>query len=186
MAMSQLVILDRDGVINQDSDDYIKSPAEWILIPGSIEAIARLNHAGFRVAIATNQSGLARGLLTITALNAIHQRLREQLELYGGRIELIAFCPHGPEENCSCRKPRPGLLLEIAARLGVDLNGVPYIGDSLSDIQAALAAGAQPWLVRSGKGERTLQALPEDMLRHLPVYPDLATAVNALIAGLGH
>jgi D-glycero-D-manno-heptose 1,7-bisphosphate phosphatase len=182
---NRLVILDRDGVINQDSDDYIKSPAEWVPIPGSIEAIARLSHAGFRVAVASNQSGLARGLFTPATLNAIHQRLRERVEAQGGRIEMIAFCRHGPDDGCDCRKPRPGLLLEIADRFGIDLAGVPFIGDSLGDIQAARAVGAQPWLVRSGKGERTLAHLREqgadDTLRDLPIYPDLNAAANALI-----
>lgn len=177
----RLVILDRDGVINQDSDDYIKSPEEWVPIPGSIEAIARLTHAGFRVAVATNQSGLARGLFTIETLNAIHRRLRDRVEFHGGRIEMIAFCPHGPEDDCPCRKPRPGLLLAIARRFGTDLAGVPYIGDSASDLQAARAAGAQPWLVRSGKGERTLKALSPDEREGIVIHPDLAAAVGALI-----
>lgn len=185
----RLVILDRDGVINHDSDDYIKSPDEWIPIPGSLEAIARLSHAGFRVTVATNQSGLARGLFTITTLNAIHQRLREQVEAEGGRIEMIAFCPHGPDDGCDCRKPRPGLLLEIAARFNVSLADVPFIGDSLRDIQAARAVGAQPWLVCSGKGESTLERLrrqgTDDALRQLPIYPDLNAAATALIDTLG-
>ena len=185
----RLVILDRDGVINQDSDDYIKSLDEWLPIPGSIEAIARLSHAGFRVAVATNQSGLARGLFKLEMLNAIHQRLRERVEAEGGRIELIAFCPHGPDDGCDCRKPRPGLLLEIAARFDVELASVPFIGDSLGDIQAARAAGARPWLVRSGKGERTLERLREQGMdnesRDIPIYPDLNTAATALIDTLG-
>jgi len=125
---AQLLILDRDGVINQDSDDYIKSPDEWVPIPGSLEAIARLSHAGFRIAVATNQSGLARGLFGLETLNAIHRRLRDRVESEGGRIEMIAFCPHGPNDGCNCRKPRPGLLLEFAARFDVDLSAVPFIG----------------------------------------------------------
>ena len=185
----RLVILDRDGVINQDSDDYIKSLDEWVPIPGSIEAIARLSRAGFRVAVATNQSGLARGLFELETLNAIHQRLRERVEAEGGRIEMIAFCPHGPDDSCDCRKPRPGLLLEIAARFDVDLTDVPFIGDSLGDIRAARAAGAQPWLVRSGKGERTLERLHEqdtdEAPSDIPIYPDLNAAATALIDTLG-
>ncbi|BCU08064.1 D-glycero-beta-D-manno-heptose 1,7-bisphosphate 7-phosphatase [Allochromatium tepidum] len=181
----RLVILDRDGVINQDSDDYIKSPDEWVPIPGSLEAIARLSHAGFRVAVASNQSGLARGLFGLDTLNAIHQRLHERVGALGGHIEMIAFCPHGPDDGCACRKPQPGLLLEIAERFGTVLDGVPFIGDSLDDIRAARAAGAQPWLVRSGKGERTLEQLrlqgAEDTVIDIPIYPDLNAAATALI-----
>ncbi|QGU33284.1 D-glycero-beta-D-manno-heptose 1,7-bisphosphate 7-phosphatase [Thermochromatium tepidum] len=182
---AQLLILDRDGVINQDSDDYIKSPDEWVPIPGSLEAIARLSHAGFRIAVATNQSGLARGLFGLETLNAIHRRLRDRVESEGGRIEMIAFCPHGPNDGCNCRKPRPGLLLEIAARFDVDLSAVPFIGDSLGDIQAARAAGARPWLVRTGKGEHTLECLHEQgqdaALCDILIYPDLNAAASALI-----
>lgn len=185
----RLVILDRDGVINQDSDDYIKSLDEWVPIPGSLEAIARLSHAGFRVAVASNQSGLARGLFGLDTLNAIHQRLSERVSALGGRIEMIAFCPHGPDDGCDCRKPRPGLLLEIAARFDVELVDVPFIGDSLGDIQAACTAGALPWLVRSGKGERTLARLrkqgADDTLYDLPIYPDLNAAATALIDNSG-
>ena len=181
----QLVILDRDGVINHDSDAYIKSLDEWKPIPGSIDAIARLSHAGFRIAIASNQSGLARGLFNLAELNAIHQRLRELVSASGGRIELIAFCPHGPDEGCECRKPRTALLHEISGRLGIRLDNVPFIGDSLSDIRAARAVGASPWLVRSGKGEHTLAAIREHSqdadLRGVPVYPDLDAAATALI-----
>ena len=184
-----LVILDRDGVINQDSDDYIKSLDEWRPIPGSIEAIARLSQAGYQVAIASNQSGVARGFLTLAALNAMHQRLRDLVAARGGRIEMIAFCPHGPDEGCLCRKPNPGLLLEIADRLGVDLTGVPFIGDSLSDIQTARAVGATPWLVRSGKGERTLASIAERQLEAdllgVPIHTDLDAAVTALIDNPG-
>jgi D-glycero-D-manno-heptose 1,7-bisphosphate phosphatase len=185
----RLVILDRDGVINQDSDDYIKSLDDWVPIPGSLEAIARLSHSGFRVAVATNQSGLARGLFRLDTLNAIHQRLCERVSALGGRIEMIAFCPHGPDDGCDCRKPRPGLLLEIAERFGVELANVPFIGDSFGDIQAARAAGAQPWLVRSGKGERTLDCLraqgANDELRNIPTHPDLNAAASALIDNPG-
>ncbi|MGQ9659976.1 MAG: D-glycero-beta-D-manno-heptose 1,7-bisphosphate 7-phosphatase [Thermochromatium sp.] len=185
----RLVILDRDGVINQDSDDYIKSPDEWIPIPGSLEAIARLSHVGFRVAVATNQSGLARGLFHPETLNAIHRRLRERVEAEGGRIEMIAFCPHAPDDGCTCRKPSPALLFEIAERFGVELANVPFIGDALSDIQAARAAGARPWLVLTGKGERTLERLREQGRDHescdIQIYPDLNAAATALIDTLG-
>lgn len=185
----RLVILDRDGVINQDSDAYVKSLDEWLPIQGSIEAIVRLSHAGYRVAIATNQSGLARGLFGFAALNAMHQRLWELVGTPGGRIEVIAFCPHGPEDGCRCRKPRTGLLEEIAYRLGANLEGVPFIGDSITDIRAARAVGAQPWLVRSGKGERTLARIgdrrPDSELLGVPVYSDLDAAATALINNQG-
>ena len=135
----KLIILDRDGVINEDSDDYIKSTDEFIPLPDSLEAIARLNHAGYTVMVATNQSGIARGLFSIDTLNAIHSKLRRELSTYGGRVDGIFFCPHGPDDHCDCRKPAPGLLYEIAERTGRSLEGVPAVGDSLRDIQAAQA-----------------------------------------------
>jgi D-glycero-D-manno-heptose 1,7-bisphosphate phosphatase len=176
----QLVILDRDGVINQDSDAHVKSPAEWRPIPGSLEAIARLNRSGWRVVVATNQSGVGRGLFDIETLNAIHERMRSQLAEIGGTIDAIFFCPHRPQDRCECRKPKPGLLQDIAARLRISLAGVPAIGDSRRDVEAALAAGARPILVRTGKGERTLaeHGNPEDV----PVFDDLAAAAEALLA----
>lgn len=175
-----LVILDRDGVINEDSDAYIKSPAEWVPIPGSLEAIARLNHAGYRVVVATNQSGVARGLFGMAELNAIHQKLHALLARLGGQLDGIYFCPHGPDDDCPCRKPRPGLLREIAARHGLDLGGVPAIGDSLRDVEAARAVGASPILVRTGKGLLAERQLPPDW--GVPVFDDLAQAVQALVA----
>ncbi len=181
----RLLILDRDGVINADSDAYIKTVAEWQPIPGSIEAIARLSHAGYRIAIASNQSGLARGFFTLSQLNAMHQRLRDLVAGQGGRIAFIAFCPHAPTAHCRCRKPRIGLLEDIAERLGSDLDGIPFVGDSISDIRAARAAGMQPYLVRTGKGERTLASIDTDnqesALRDVPVLKDLAAVANALL-----
>lgn len=178
-----LIILDRDGVINQDSDAFIKSPQEFIPLPGSLEAIARLNAAGYRVAVATNQSGIARGLFDLDALNAMHKKLKTLLAAVGGRIDALAFCPHGPDAGCDCRKPKPGLLRQIAAELDVELNGVPVIGDSLRDLQSAQAVGATPMLVRTGKGERSLvQLAGEPTLRGVPVFADLAAAVDALLA----
>ncbi len=179
----KLIILDRDGVINEDSDDYIKSPEEFIPLPGSLEAIARLNHAGFRVLVATNQSGIARGLFDLDTLHRIHEKLRRQLAALGGEIEAILFCPHGPDDNCTCRKPKPGLLRDIADRLQVSLEEVPAVGDSLRDLQAAQAVGARPLLVRTGKGERTLAQ--GEGLEGVPVYADLASAVEALLAESG-
>ena len=154
----KLVILDRDGTINQDSDQYIKSPAEWKPIPGSLEGIARLTQGGWRIAVATNQSGLSRGLFDMSTLNAIHAEMHRAVGQAGGRIDAIFFCPHAADSNCECRKPKPGLLREIASRFGVELDGVPMIGDSLRDVTAAAAAGAQPWLVLTGNGKKTRDA----------------------------
>jgi D-glycero-D-manno-heptose 1,7-bisphosphate phosphatase len=154
----KLVILDRDGTINHDSDQYIKSPAEWKPIKGSLEAIARLTQAGWRVVVATNQSGLGRGLFDMAALNAIHDTMHRAVHQAGGRIDAIFFCPHAGDSNCDCRKPKPGMLLEIARRMNVELDGVPMVGDSLRDLQAAAAAGAKPVLVLTGKGKKTRDA----------------------------
>ena len=154
----KLVILDRDGTINQDSAQYIKSPAEWKPIPGSLEGIARLTQGGWRIAVATNQSGLSRGLFDMSTLNAIHAEMHRAVGQAGGRIDAIFFCPHAADSNCECRKPKPGLLREIASRFGVELEGVPMIGDSLRDVTAAAAAGAQPWLVLTGNGKKTRDA----------------------------
>jgi D-glycero-D-manno-heptose 1,7-bisphosphate phosphatase len=176
----KLAILDRDGVINFDSEQYIKSPAEWRPIPGSIEAIARLNQNGYRVAVATNQSGIGRGLFDMATLNAINDKMMEMVFRAGGRIDALFFCPHTAAEECSCRKPRTGMLEEIAARFHTDLKGVPAIGDSLKDLQAAEAVGAQPILVLTGKGEMTREegGLPKKTL----VFDDLAEASRHLIA----
>lgn len=179
----RLIILDRDGVINEDSDAYIKSPDEWIPIPGSLEAIARLNRAEYRVVVATNQSGVARGLFTLDTLNRIHDKMHRALAEMGASIDAIFYCPHGPEERCACRKPKPGLFHDIERRLGISLRGVPAIGDSLRDLQAAAAVDAWPILVRTGKGSRTLDKL--DVTEDLPVFDDLAAAVDALLAAEG-
>lgn len=176
----KLVILDRDGVINYDSDDYIKSPDEWIPIPGSLEAIARLTREDYRVVIASNQSGIARGLFDMDTLNLIHSKMLKALRDKGGSIEGIFFCPHGPEEGCRCRKPRPGLFEEIAERFKINLFGVHAVGDSERDIIAARDVMAQPVLVRSGKGEHTLKS--SEQLQGVPVYPDLAAFSEALLS----
>jgi len=151
----KLAILDRDGVINHDSADFIKTPDEWEALPGSLPAIARLTHAGWRVVVASNQSGLTRGLFTLHTLNAIHAKMRQQLAALGGQIDAIFLCPHGPNDGCSCRKPKPGMLLEILHRFDADPAQVPVVGDSLRDLQAAYAAGCQPWLVLTGNGAHT-------------------------------
>jgi D-glycero-D-manno-heptose 1,7-bisphosphate phosphatase len=178
---AKLIILDRDGVINHDSEQYIKSPDEWRPIAGSLEAIARLNHAGFRVVVATNQSGLGRGLYDTATMIAINDRMHKALAQAGGRIDAVFFCPHTAESDCDCRKPKAGMLTEIGRRFGVDLTGVPSIGDSLRDLQAAEAVGAQPILVLTGKGERTLREgkFPKNTI----IFPDLAFAVTALLGG---
>lgn len=176
-----LVILDRDGVINYDSDTYIKSPEEWVPIPGSLDAIGRLTKAGYRVVVATNQSGLARNLFDIGTLNRIHAKMLEQVVAIGGSIEAVFFCPHGPADRCTCRKPRTGLFQDISQRLGVSLNGVPVIGDALRDIQAARAVDARPILVRTGKGETTLED-GGPWLEDVSVFDDLESAVQFLLA----
>jgi D-glycero-D-manno-heptose 1,7-bisphosphate phosphatase len=175
----KLAILDRDGVINQDSDSYVKGPDEWRPIPGSLEAIARLNHAGYHVVLATNQSGVGRGLFEVSTLNAIHDKMHRSLAQIGGRIDAIFFCPHAQDANCTCRKPKAGLLEEIARRFNMELGGVPVIGDSLRDLQAAATVGAAPILVLTGKGVRTQSAggLPAGT----EVYADLAEAVRSIV-----
>lgn len=175
----KLVILDRDGVINHDSDQYIKSPEEWLPIPGSLEAVARLTKAGYRVVVATNQSGVGRGLFEMDTLNAIHEKMTRAAVQAGGRIDSIFFCPHTNADKCDCRKPKPGMLLAIAARYNTELVGVPAIGDSLRDLLAATAVGARPMLVLTGKGQKTRH--DPDLPAGTPVYPDLAAAVAALV-----
>ena len=177
----KLIVLDRDGVINYEREQFIKSPDEWRPIPGSLEAIARLNHAGFRVVVATNQSGLGRRLLDTATLISIHEKLHKALAQVGGRIDAVFFCPHTADANCDCRKPKAGMLVDIGQRFGVELTGVPCVGDSLRDLQAAKACGAQPILVLTGKGEKTLRDgnFPENTI----IFPDLAFAATALLAG---
>lgn len=175
----QLIILDRDGVINFDSDQFIKNPGEWKPISGSLEAIARLNQAGYRVVVATNQSGVGRGLFDMPMLNAIHDKMHKACAMVGAHIEAVFFCPHTAENNCDCRKPKPGMLEEIAARYNVSLSGVPVVGDSLRDLQPAAAMGAKPYLVLTGKGVKTKAAdsLPEGT----QVHENLAAVVASLV-----
>lgn len=176
----KLVILDRDGVINHDSDQYIKSPEEWKPIPGSLAAIAKLNQTGYRVVVATNQSGVGRGLFEMDTLNAIHDKMNKALAQAGGRIDAIFFCPHTTADHCDCRKPRAGMYREIAARFNVDLAGVPAVGDSLRDLQAAVEVGAQPMLVLTGKGKKT--RVDPELPGGTPIFADLAAAVKSLTA----
>ena len=176
----KLVVLDRDGVINFDSVHFIKSTNEWIPIPGSLEAIALLNQNGYRIAVATNQSGISRGLFDMVTLNAIHDKMHKALVQLGGRVDAMFYCPHSADNNCACRKPKPGMMEEIGRRFGMDMKGVPIVGDALRDLQAGAALGMQPMLVRTGKGEETLAAggLPEGTL----IFADLAAAVQHIIS----
>lgn len=172
------VILDRDGVINEDSDDYIKSPEEWHPIPAALDAIALLSKHGFRVVVLTNQSGIARRLYSPAMLESIHDKMRAAVAEAGGEIFDIFYCPHGPEDSCECRKPKPGLFHAFADKYGVALAGVPAVGDSLRDIEAALAAGAAPMLVETGKGLRTLDRHPD---LDVPTFPDLYAAAQNIV-----
>jgi D-glycero-D-manno-heptose 1,7-bisphosphate phosphatase len=174
-----LIILDRDGVINEDSDDYIKSPDEWVPIPGSLEAIARLTQNGYQVVIVTNQSGIGRKLFTIETLNAIHMKMNTHLAQYGGVIDAIFFCPHLPRDNCSCRKPKPGLYNDVSERLRTPLNKVYCVGDKMTDIKAIQSAGGKPVLVCTGKGQEEIDQglVPEGIL----VYDDLGSFVNEIV-----
>lgn len=176
----KLFILDRDGVINQDSDQFIKSPEEWKPLPGSLEAIARLTQAGYRVVVATNQSGIARGLFDMPTLNAIHEKMHKAVALAGGKIDAVFFCPHAAADDCHCRKPKSGMVEEIAARYNTDLTGVPAVGDSLRDLESAARVGAQAMLVLTGKGLKTQAngGLPAGT----QIYPDLDAAVTAWLA----
>lgn len=175
----KLVILDRDGVINEDRDDFVKTTAEWVPIADSLEAIANLTQAGWRVVVATNQSGIGRGLFDMAALNAMHEKMHRLVNQAGGRIDAVVFCPHTKDDRCKCRKPEPGMVLEVADRFNVRPEDLPMIGDSLRDLQAIAAAGGQPILVRTGKGMKTLAAgdLPENTL----VFDNLYDAAEFLI-----
>lgn len=182
-----LVILDRDGVINHDSDDYIKSPDEWQPLPGSLEAIARLCRADYTVVVATNQAGVGRGLFSLEMLTRIHRKMASSIRDKGGRLDSIFFCPHSPADQCGCRKPKPGMLLEISDRLNIGLSGVPVVGDSLRDLEAAAAAGAMPVMVKTGRGRLTQEKLSQGELSHTlgqtPVYADLAAFTDAVLDG---
>ena len=172
-ANKKLVVLDRDGVINVDSDAFIKSPDEWVAIPGSLEAIARLNQAGYRVAIASNQSGIGRGLFDMAALNAMHEKMNRSAAAVGGRIDAVFFCPHTQEDECECRKPKPGMLQQIVERFEIDPDETPMVGDSLRDLQAGAALGFALHLVLTGKGRKTLAA--GNLPPNTKVHDDLRT-----------
>jgi D-glycero-D-manno-heptose 1,7-bisphosphate phosphatase len=181
------IILDRDGVINQDSDDFIKSVDEWVAIPGSLEALALLHRHDYRVVVVTNQSGVARGLFSLATLNEIHRHMLAETRKNGGLIEAIFFCPHGPDDGCACRKPATGMIKDVASRLKIEMSGVPAVGDSMRDLQAARDAGALPVLVKTGKGKVTTRMLKK---KDSPVpvddvisFKDLASFTDALLAG---
>lgn len=174
-----LIILDRDGVINKDSDDYIKSPSEWEPIPGSLAAISKLNQNGYRVVVVTNQSGIGRKLFTIEDLNAIHLKMNTYLSQYGGVIDAIFFCPHIPRDNCNCRKPKPGLYNDVSERLRMSLSKVFCIGDKMTDIRAIQSAGGKPVLVRTGKGQSEIDQ--ELVPAGIPIYDNLAAFVDELV-----
>lgn len=176
----KLIILDRDGVINHDSDQFIKSPDEWKPIPGSLDAIARLTQLGYHIVVATNQSGVGRGLFDMDTLNAIHDKMVKAVIHAGGRLDAVFFCPHTNMDSCTCRKPKPGMYEDIAARFNTDLKGVPVVGDSLRDLEAAVAVGAQPILVTTGKGKKTQKdpALPPGTL----IFENLAAVAESITA----
>ena len=179
----KLVILDRDGTINSDSDDFVKTPDEWLPLPGALDAIARLNHAGWHVVIASNQSGLGRGLFDIESLNAIHAKMHKLLAMQGGRIDAVFYCPHTAEENCHCRKPEPGLFEQIGARFGIPLKSVPAVGDSMRDVLAGATAGCEPHLVLTGKSEkyRGLE-VPAGLPPGTQVHQDLAAFADFILS----
>lgn len=173
----KLIILDRDGVINEDSEEYIKSPEEWIPIAGSLAAIAKLNQAGYKVVVATNQSGIARGYFTGQTLQKIHQKMRDELAKAGGHLDDIVYCPHHPDDNCLCRKPEPGMLKKILQKFNVSAKEVLYIGDSLKDILVAKRIGCDAFFVKTGKGERILKQYADE-LKDILIFDGLAAAAG--------
>jgi D-glycero-D-manno-heptose 1,7-bisphosphate phosphatase len=183
MHTMKLVILDRDGTINEDSNEYVKSEAEWVPLPGALEAIAKLNHAGWHVVVASNQSGLGRGLFDVAALNAMHAKMHKLLATAGGRIEAVFYCPHAPDQACNCRKPLPGLFEQIGERYGISLKGVPVVGDSARDIVAGSSVGCEPHLVLTGKAEALRgQPLPDSFPPGTIAHENLAAFADYLVA----
>lgn len=174
----KLIILGRDGVLNEFRDDHVKSPQEWVALPGTEEAVSRLNHAGWHAVVATNQAGIGRGMIDMASVNAVHVHMNKLMQAEGARIDAVFFCPHTPEEHCECRKPLPGMLLEIGMRYGVELHEVPVVGDTLRDMQAAQAAGCEPHLVRSGRAA----SLDDAQLRHMAEQVPAMTVHDNLAA----
>ena len=180
----KLIILGRDGILNEFREDHIKAPEEWVAVPGALEAVSRLNHAGWHVVVATNQSGIGRGMIDMTAVNAVHAHMLRSLQALGGRIDAVFFCPHTPEDHCDCRKPLPGMALDIGRRYGVDLRQVPMVGDTLRDLQAAQAAGCEPHLVRSGRAAALSAAEVAELIAQVPgtfVHQDLGELATHLL-----
>jgi D-glycero-D-manno-heptose 1,7-bisphosphate phosphatase len=180
----KLIILGRDGILNEFREDHIKAPEEWVAVPGALEAISRLNHAGWHVVVATNQSGIGRGMIDMASVNAVHAHMMRSLQACGGRIDAVFFCPHTPEDQCDCRKPLPGMVLDIGRRYGVDLGQVPMVCDTLRDLQAAQAAGCEPHLVRSGRAAVLDAAQVAGVVEQVPgtfVHRDLAELVTHLL-----
>lgn len=180
----KLIILGRDGILNEFREDHIKSPEEWVPVPGALEAVARLNHAGWHVVVATNQSGIGRGMIDMAMVNAVHAQMMRSLQAFGGRIDAVFFCPHTPDDGCDCRKPLPGMAREIGRRYGVDLRQVPMVGETLRDLQAARAAGCEPHLVRSGRAKALDAAQLASLLEQVPgtfVHSDLGELATHLL-----
>ena len=180
----KLIILGRDGILNDFREDHIKAPEEWVAVPGALEAVSRLNHAGWHVVVATNQSGIGRGMIDMAAVNAVHAHMLRSLQSFGGRIDAVFFCPHTPEDNCDCRKPLPGLMLDIGRRYGVDLAEVPMVCDTLRDLQAAQAAGCEPHLVKSGRAASLDATQVAALLEQVPgtvVHRDLGELATHLL-----
>jgi D-glycero-D-manno-heptose 1,7-bisphosphate phosphatase len=184
MYSTKLVILGRDGVLNEYRDDHVKAPEEWQPVKGALEAVARLNHAGWHVVIATNQAGIGRGMIDMASVNAVHAHMNQLLAVHGGRVDAVFFCPHTPEDHCECRKPLPGMLLDIGRRYGVDLRQVPLVGDTLRDLSTAHAAGCEPHLVLSGRAALLDDEQQREMLQRVPgarVHADLGTFTEFLL-----
>jgi D-glycero-D-manno-heptose 1,7-bisphosphate phosphatase len=180
----RLVILGRDGILNVYREDHVKSPDEWQPVPGALEAVARLNHAGWHAVVATNQAGIGRGMIDMASVNAVHLHMMQRLSAVGGRVDAVFFCPHTPEENCDCRKPKPGLMRQIGQRYGLDLRTVPMLGDTVRDLQAAQAAGCEPHLVLSGRAATLTEAQLSDIVAEVPgteVHRDLGGFVDFLL-----
>jgi D-glycero-D-manno-heptose 1,7-bisphosphate phosphatase len=184
MHTTKLIILGRDGILNQYRESHVAAPEEWVAVPGALDAVARLNHAGWHVVVATNQAGIGRGMIDMAAVNAVHTHMNQQLMAQGARIDAVFFCPHTPEDGCDCRKPRPGMMLDIGRRYGVDLHTVPMVGDTLRDLQAAVAAGCEPHLVLSGRAA----GIGDEQLRQMlllvadtQVHADLAAFAEFLM-----
>lgn len=184
MHTTKLVILGRDGILNQYREGHVTAPEEWLAVPGALEAVARINHAGWHTVVATNQAGIGRGMIDMSAVNAVHAHMNKQLMVQGGRIDAVFFCPHTPEENCGCRKPKPGMMLEIGRRYGIALEQVPMVADTLRDLQAAASAGCQPHLVLSGRSQGLHGDALQQLLAQVPeaqVHADLNAFADFLL-----